>query len=96
MSDMQDTLLLGSEGIKKTILHGGTGDIPKLTTGAKVLSALSFLFTLSGKPRTALIGTHQVCFYTFNQLSFHPVYCDVSPHFHASYCTANILRLTHQ
>lgn len=34
---MQDTLLLGSEGIKKTILHGGTGDIPKLTTGAKVL-----------------------------------------------------------
>lgn len=49
MSDMQDTLLLGSEGIKKTILHGGTGDIPKLTTGAKVLSALSFLFTLSDK-----------------------------------------------
>lgn len=37
MSDMQDTLLLGSEGIKKTILHGGTGDIPKFITGAKVL-----------------------------------------------------------
>uniref|UniRef100_A0A3P8V951 Aryl-hydrocarbon-interacting protein-like 1 n=1 Tax=Cynoglossus semilaevis TaxID=244447 RepID=A0A3P8V951_CYNSE len=33
---MKDTLLLGSEGIKKTILHGGTGEIPKLITGAKV------------------------------------------------------------
>ncbi|TMS07249.1 Aryl-hydrocarbon-interacting protein-like 1 [Larimichthys crocea] len=36
MADMQDTMLLGLEGIKKTILHGGTGDIPKLRTGAKV------------------------------------------------------------
>uniref|UniRef100_A0A8C6S9B1 Aryl-hydrocarbon-interacting protein-like 1 n=1 Tax=Neogobius melanostomus TaxID=47308 RepID=A0A8C6S9B1_9GOBI len=33
---MQDALLLGTEGIKKTILHGGTGDIPKLPTGTKV------------------------------------------------------------
>uniref|UniRef100_A0A8C9YTP5 Aryl hydrocarbon receptor interacting protein like 1 n=1 Tax=Sander lucioperca TaxID=283035 RepID=A0A8C9YTP5_SANLU len=33
---MQDTMLLGLEGIKKTILHGGTGDIPKLITGTKV------------------------------------------------------------
>lgn len=42
---MQDTLLLGSEGIKKTILHGGTGDIPKFITGAKVLWAFkSFVF----------------------------------------------------
>lgn len=49
---MQDTLLLGSEGIKKTILHGGTGDIPKLTTGAKVPQAFSTLFTLSDKFRT--------------------------------------------
>lgn len=53
MSDMQDTLLLGLEGIKKTILHGGTGDIPKLITGAKVLQALS----------TLPIGTHQMCLY---------------------------------
>lgn len=37
MSDVKDTMLLGSEGIKKTILHGGTGDIPKFITGAKVL-----------------------------------------------------------
>lgn len=36
MSDMQDALLLGTEGIKKTILHGGTGDIPKFSTGTKV------------------------------------------------------------
>ncbi|XP_059186494.1 aryl-hydrocarbon-interacting protein-like 1 isoform X4 [Centropristis striata] len=33
---MQDTMLLGLEGIKKTILHGGSGDIPKFITGAKV------------------------------------------------------------
>ncbi|XP_054649859.1 aryl-hydrocarbon-interacting protein-like 1 isoform X2 [Dunckerocampus dactyliophorus] len=36
MSDMQDTLLLGFEGIKKNIQHGGTGQIPKFITGAKV------------------------------------------------------------
>ncbi|XP_068174062.1 aryl-hydrocarbon-interacting protein-like 1 [Antennarius striatus] len=36
MLGAQDTMLLGSEGIKKTILHGGTGDIPKLITGTKV------------------------------------------------------------
>ncbi|KAF7219029.1 aryl-hydrocarbon-interacting protein-like 1 isoform X3 [Nothobranchius furzeri] len=36
MSDLKETMLIGSEGIKKTILHGGTGDIPKFTTGAKV------------------------------------------------------------
>ncbi|XP_031716892.1 aryl-hydrocarbon-interacting protein-like 1 isoform X4 [Anarrhichthys ocellatus] len=33
---MQDIMLVGLEGIKKTILHGGTGDIPKFITGAKV------------------------------------------------------------
>uniref|UniRef100_A0A669D3R7 Aryl-hydrocarbon-interacting protein-like 1 n=1 Tax=Oreochromis niloticus TaxID=8128 RepID=A0A669D3R7_ORENI len=33
---MKDALLLGSEGIKKTILHGGSGDIPKFVTGVKV------------------------------------------------------------
>lgn len=69
MSDMQDTLLLGSEGIKKTILHGGTGDIPKLTTGSKVRSAFCTLFTLSDKPRTSLIGTHQMCLH-FHLLDF--------------------------
>lgn len=36
MSDMQDTMLLGLEGIKKTILHGGTGEIPKCISGSKV------------------------------------------------------------
>ncbi|CAG14136.1 unnamed protein product, partial [Tetraodon nigroviridis] len=36
MSDVKDTMLLGSEGIRKTILHGGTGDIPKFINGAKV------------------------------------------------------------
>ncbi|CAN9511595.1 unnamed protein product [Ophioblennius macclurei] len=36
MSDMQETMMLGMEGLKKTILHGGSGEIPKFITGAKV------------------------------------------------------------
>lgn len=43
-----DTMLLGLEGIKKTILHGGIGDIPKLTTGSKVrLSVLYIHFLIN-------------------------------------------------
>lgn len=34
--NMVDSLLLGVEGIKKTILHGGTSVIPKFITGSKV------------------------------------------------------------
>lgn len=33
---MVDSLLLGVEGIRKTILHGGTSEIPKFITGSKV------------------------------------------------------------
>lgn len=33
---MDATLLLNVEGIKKTILHGGTGDLPNFITGARV------------------------------------------------------------
>ena len=33
---MDTTLLLNVEGIKKTILHGGTGDLPNFITGARV------------------------------------------------------------
>ncbi|XP_053177077.1 aryl-hydrocarbon-interacting protein-like 1 [Scomber japonicus] len=36
MSDIKDALLVGADSIKKTILHGGIGDIPKFITGAKV------------------------------------------------------------
>lgn len=53
MSDMQDTMLLGLEGIKKTILHGGTGDIPKVITGAKVLQAFTS-FTASDQWKISL------------------------------------------
>ncbi|KAG7282526.1 hypothetical protein CRUP_020241 [Coryphaenoides rupestris] len=35
MADMEETLMLGVEGLKKTILHGGTGDMPRFITGAK-------------------------------------------------------------
>lgn len=47
MSDMRDTMLTGSEGIKKTILHGGMGDLPKCITGTKVVFVLRTLLTLS-------------------------------------------------
>uniref|UniRef100_A0A8C4SK89 Aryl-hydrocarbon-interacting protein-like 1 n=1 Tax=Erpetoichthys calabaricus TaxID=27687 RepID=A0A8C4SK89_ERPCA len=33
---MERALLRGVEGVKKTILHGGTGDLPKFVTGTKV------------------------------------------------------------
>uniref|UniRef100_A0A4W3JWT0 Aryl-hydrocarbon-interacting protein-like 1 n=1 Tax=Callorhinchus milii TaxID=7868 RepID=A0A4W3JWT0_CALMI len=33
---MEQTYLLNVEGIKKSILHGGTGEIPKFNTGSKV------------------------------------------------------------
>ncbi|KAK2881038.1 hypothetical protein Q8A67_018306 [Cirrhinus molitorella] len=33
---MEDNMILGAEGIKKTILHGGTGVKPKFVTGTKV------------------------------------------------------------
>ncbi|XP_051719082.1 aryl-hydrocarbon-interacting protein-like 1 [Ctenopharyngodon idella] len=33
---MEDSMILGVEGIKKTILHGGTSEKPKFVTGTKV------------------------------------------------------------
>ncbi|KAG5269180.1 hypothetical protein AALO_G00199170 [Alosa alosa] len=33
---MDQTMCLGVEGVKKTILYGGTGEIPKFITGSKV------------------------------------------------------------
>ncbi|XP_034404687.1 aryl-hydrocarbon-interacting protein-like 1 isoform X4 [Cyclopterus lumpus] len=49
---MQDTMLLGLEGIKKIILHGGTGDIPKVITGAKV--TFHFRTQLCDEERTVI------------------------------------------
>uniref|UniRef100_A0A7N4V3J8 Uncharacterized protein n=1 Tax=Sarcophilus harrisii TaxID=9305 RepID=A0A7N4V3J8_SARHA len=33
---MEKTMLLNVEGIKKTILHGGTGDLPHFINGSRV------------------------------------------------------------
>lgn len=33
---MEGSMMMGVEGIKKTILHGGTGEKPKFVTGTKV------------------------------------------------------------
>lgn len=33
---MEETYLLNVEGVKKKILHGGQGELPKLQDGSKV------------------------------------------------------------
>lgn len=38
---MDGTMLLGVEGIKKTILYGGTAEMPRFITGTKVGLTLS-------------------------------------------------------
>lgn len=35
---MEETYLLNVEGVKKKILHGGQGELPKLQDGSKVNS----------------------------------------------------------
>lgn len=37
---MDTALLLNVEGIKKTILHGGTGELPNFITGSRVSEVL--------------------------------------------------------
>ncbi|KAK3531680.1 hypothetical protein QTP70_025912 [Hemibagrus guttatus] len=55
---MVDSLLLGVEGIKKTILHGGTSEIPKFTTGSKV--TFHFRTMLCNDDRTVLDDSKKV------------------------------------
>lgn len=57
---MDAALLLNVEGVRKTILHGGTGDLPNFITGSRVsgprpphqIGAPTAAFAL--KPRSAL------------------------------------------
>ncbi|KAI4880243.1 hypothetical protein NFI96_034035, partial [Prochilodus magdalenae] len=55
---MEDTLLLGVEGIKKTILYGGTNEIPKFITGSKV--TFHFRTMLCNDDRTVLDDSKKV------------------------------------
>ncbi|XP_060744109.1 aryl-hydrocarbon-interacting protein-like 1 isoform X1 [Tachysurus vachellii] len=55
---MVDSLLLGVEGIRKTILHGGTGEIPKFITGSKV--TFHFRTMLCNDDRTVLDDSKKV------------------------------------
>ncbi|XP_072547241.1 aryl-hydrocarbon-interacting protein-like 1 isoform X3 [Salminus brasiliensis] len=41
---MEDSMLLGVEGIRKTILYGGTSEIPKFMTGSKVGVPMEVVF----------------------------------------------------
>ncbi|KAJ3590659.1 hypothetical protein NHX12_008608 [Muraenolepis orangiensis] len=52
MADMEETLMLGVEGLRKTILHGGTGDMPRFITGAKV--TFHFRTQLVNEERTVI------------------------------------------
>ncbi|XP_062872945.1 aryl-hydrocarbon-interacting protein-like 1 isoform X2 [Trichomycterus rosablanca] len=52
---MEDSLLLGVEGIKKTILYGGTNQIPKFITGSKDRTVLDDSKKV-GVPMEVVIG----------------------------------------
>uniref|UniRef100_A0A4W4HUG4 AIP/AIPL N-terminal FKBP-type PPIase domain-containing protein n=1 Tax=Electrophorus electricus TaxID=8005 RepID=A0A4W4HUG4_ELEEL len=56
--DMENSLLHGTEGIKKNILYGGTNDIPKFITGSKV--TFHFRTMLCNDDRTALDDSRKV------------------------------------
>ena len=51
---MDAALLLNVEGVKKTILHGGTGELPNFLTGSRVSGLLS---VQGGIPPTKLQGS---------------------------------------
>ncbi|KAI5626734.1 aryl-hydrocarbon-interacting protein-like 1 [Silurus asotus] len=55
---MVDSLLLGVEGIKKTVLYGGTSEIPKFITGSKV--TFHFRTMLCNDDRTVLDDSKKV------------------------------------
>uniref|UniRef100_A0A8B9XCT0 Aryl hydrocarbon receptor interacting protein like 1 n=1 Tax=Bos mutus grunniens TaxID=30521 RepID=A0A8B9XCT0_BOSMU len=55
---MDATLLLNVEGIKKTILHGGTGDLPNFITGARV--TFHFRTMKCDEERTVIDDSKQV------------------------------------
>uniref|UniRef100_A0A4W4HQG3 AIP/AIPL N-terminal FKBP-type PPIase domain-containing protein n=1 Tax=Electrophorus electricus TaxID=8005 RepID=A0A4W4HQG3_ELEEL len=55
---MENSLLHGTEGIKKNILYGGTNDIPKFITGSKV--TFHFRTMLCNDDRTALDDSRKV------------------------------------
>lgn len=66
MADMQDALLLGFEGVKKKILHGGTGEMPKFITGAKVIR----LVEGSSFSVVTVFGELTIDFKTFDAINF--------------------------
>ncbi|XP_007245990.3 aryl-hydrocarbon-interacting protein-like 1 [Astyanax mexicanus] len=55
---MEDSLLLGVEGVKKTILYGGTNQIPKFMAGSKV--TFHFRTMLCNDDRTVIDDSKKV------------------------------------
>ncbi|XP_072547245.1 aryl-hydrocarbon-interacting protein-like 1 isoform X7 [Salminus brasiliensis] len=55
---MEDSMLLGVEGIRKTILYGGTSEIPKFMTGSKV--TFHFRTILCNDDRTVIDDSKKV------------------------------------
>ncbi|XP_073718912.1 aryl-hydrocarbon-interacting protein-like 1 [Misgurnus anguillicaudatus] len=52
LDNMEDSIKLGLEGIRKTILHGGTGEMPRFVTGTKV--TFHFCTQLCNDERTVI------------------------------------------
>ena len=57
---MDAALLLNVEGVKKTILHGGTGELPNFLTGSRVSGLLSVQGGIPPPPssKAALLRPH--------------------------------------
>ncbi|KAM5151158.1 aryl-hydrocarbon-interacting protein-like 1 [Callospermophilus lateralis] len=55
---MDTTMLLNVEGVKKTILHGGTGELPNFITGSRV--TFHFRTTKCDEERTVIDDSKQV------------------------------------
>ncbi|XP_031813152.1 aryl-hydrocarbon-interacting protein-like 1 [Sarcophilus harrisii] len=55
---MEKTMLLNVEGIKKTILHGGTGDLPHFINGSRV--TFHFRTMKCDEERTVIDDSKQV------------------------------------
>ncbi|RXM93295.1 Aryl-hydrocarbon-interacting protein-like 1 [Acipenser ruthenus] len=55
---MDKTMLLNMEGVKKTIVHGGSDDLPRFITGTKV--SFHFRTMLCDEDRTVLDDSKKV------------------------------------
>ncbi len=68
---MEDSMMLGVEGIKKCILHGGTGEKPKFVTGTKVQLDLSYCIRIYDRSVIALAVSHFIVWTESDHVFYH-------------------------